>query len=80
MHALHDTAQGDAQTVPTHLCSTTAALYIWPCRLRWVWWCRLRAHACIVLCMSCRKPVSNDHREAALHPALLPDLGSLHNT
>jgi hypothetical protein len=33
------------------------------CRRRRVWWCLLRAHACIVLCMSRRKPAPNVYRE-----------------
>jgi hypothetical protein len=81
MHALHDTARDDAQAAPTQLCSTTAAADIrgtgpLPAPSGVV----VPPSSTCMLCMACRTPVPKVHREAGLHPALLPDLGSLHNT
>jgi hypothetical protein len=81
MHALHNTAPGDTQAAPAPprlLCTCVEPSLCRRCR---VWLCLLRAHACIVLCMSCRKPAPSDCREAGLQmPALLPDVGSLLST
>jgi hypothetical protein len=83
MHALHNMAQVSPRPCPPSSAPPRlVCAYVEPSlrRCRQVWWCFLRAHACCVLCISCRKSFPNDYREAGVHPALLPDLGSLHNT